>query len=1017
MTFNAFTKDTNGDYIKIENTVFPFSSSALLDERLNEAILHICTNRVIAYEPTTEIKVVADDGTNTKDYYYIVARDISQELPNGSGNYKHELHLIERTKLLEGIYCQSLCFTNPRGHGFTKLDIQDFSVDNVFSSGDGHITNSQIETYKSAVPLIDIISVNNAPSSLKIPITTPIIFLDFNTIGNNIARYYAENGELSGSANLTYSGVLNSLTVKTNAQETTYDAPQSNLELNIYNPTSFIFDFSCTYSRTVIGETITQSHRFLVNITASVVENQYPLKPWTITECVNRCLDLCEPIFEGENPRFTFPQAQADKYANILAPEFTMTQCTLREQLKVIGGFIHAEPRLTENNEIVFDEYGIGTEASIANKPYIYKAFKHDINEYCTHIETSASNLVNSLNYGKGTVTEPNINNVRTLRTDNVNVMLSESNAFANTDNKIYDIPNQEGGVLVTLFDADGSIYEDDNEFKFENIDITPYIFESHEYNNLSSYDSKYPYSKSFAPYYTRGEKGIRGLFFKNENAVDQYFSEYAIVNIINAVTGKDVKDYVTDQFPRIAFKITYTPIYDTKFSHNKQTITLGETPFMRVYNQSENLIESKYYGEHIKGVAQRLGNLEQTRTYLLYNLNDIPEIAQTIDGYFIADVKIEVLSAHIKCTVELTKDFNRISQYVGISSNKRVFEVSEANAYARDILLKNYVVISDKAETVNANRTIFNSIAPIAQIFEPNPDPNDSDIEVTETPINAVNAKCYSKNGNTPFGEVLLPVIATAFGNTMVFSWDYKDNYSAGESVSQYTNTNGSVKQVWQTDVPYGDYYGRAYWYDFNLLTSPANNGYAQANTISTINEPNEQPTEIIYGSWNRYKLRKDSRERLSVNCELEFVTTRDDIIIGSALASSCPLVSGKTYTTAPQVVFYAEDINKFGALPINTAIPETAINVSVVGNTLTVSFPIPKPSEQNPNLDFKSWAIRLPDRFESAKYENEDGIVETVTYNRGGEFLIGRNKSLTEYGEQPDETITFQIARTIYS
>ena len=35
-----------------------------------------------------------------------------------------------------------------------------------------------------------------------------------------------------------------------------------------------------------------------------VVENQLPLKKWTITSVINRLLDVCEPIRQGEKPRF-----------------------------------------------------------------------------------------------------------------------------------------------------------------------------------------------------------------------------------------------------------------------------------------------------------------------------------------------------------------------------------------------------------------------------------------------------------------------------------------------------------------------------------------------------------------------------------------------------------------------------------------------------------------------------------------------------------------------------------------
>ncbi len=38
------------------------------------------------------------------------------------------------------------------------------------------------------------------------------------------------------------------------------------------------------------GKTITATYTFVV------VENKYPLKKWTVTEVINRLLDLCEPI-------------------------------------------------------------------------------------------------------------------------------------------------------------------------------------------------------------------------------------------------------------------------------------------------------------------------------------------------------------------------------------------------------------------------------------------------------------------------------------------------------------------------------------------------------------------------------------------------------------------------------------------------------------------------------------------------------------------------------------------------
>lgn len=1015
--FSAYIKGANSNVYnqQIDGvSTFTFAKSALLDERLDEAYLYLEQSETSSFEPTTEIAIlVQDENNNAITYRYVIASDRSQEQPNGSGKYKHEIHLIERTKLLEGIYCSSLTFTNSKGNTYTL---------NAKKQSPELIVPDEEKPWQSVVPnaFYDAVFKFNNPIPTNSDFSTPTP----QTVANTIIEYLnglstTNDAELLTSDGLigdeTFTSVYVNGTSQNGTNATVLFTPQASNEI-VY---------------TLVIRNVSGILYYKLRYLIAGVQNQYPLKPWTITECVVRCLQLAEPIIQVDleqdpAPRYTFNAEQAQKYANVYAPEFTMTQCTLREQLKVIGSYIHAEPRLGGvsngvyyENMIFFDEYGQGSKASIEDKPYIYKAFSHDINEYCTHIETSASNLVNALDYAQGVVTEPNINNNRTLRTESINVILSEGNSFASTDNAIYDIPNQEGGVLVSLYDTDGSTI-------FEDVDITPYIFRETEYNNLSSFNGAYPYTKHYALYYTQGQKGIHGLFFKVDNAVNEIFSTYAIVNIIKAVTGVSYKDEIAQGFTRLAFKTTYVPIYDTKFSHSKQTVKLGKKPFSRVYNQSENLIESRYYGENVKGVAQRMGNVEQTRTYILDTIDDIPEVAQTIDGYFIVDVKVEFQQGFTKCTVQLSKDFNRISQYVGISSNKRVYEVSEANTYARDILLKNYVVVGDSTDTQAPSSTgaILGTIAPIMQMFNPNISGKIS------APLNAVRAYSFAKNDTTaqnPFGKVLLPVISSAFGNTMVFSWDYKDNYSAGTKASaiEYDAEDDSkIKATWQRDIPYGDYYGRAWWHRFGLYSAldmvDSTEGsfeYQQAQTVEDkVPTTDDMNSTSIGLQSNALLLRKDNRERLSFNYEVEFVTTHDDIIIGSALASSCPLVTTKRQST-PIVVFLNRKVGKFERnLTTNepSIVGYYTLNAKMVSNGV---IEMPLSYEFAPSdFEFESWAIVTPAYNNAMTVEDEDGNV--ISYNKaeGGEILLARNKSKAQYGNATTETIKFQIANTIF-
>jgi len=79
----------------------------------------------------------------------------------------------------------------------------------------------------------------------------------------------------------------------------------------------------------------------------SAVENKLPLKSFSVTDVINRVLDLAEPIRGTEKPKFRLNAEQAEKFDKITAPQFSMTKQTLRECLQEIGSFIHGEPRLT----------------------------------------------------------------------------------------------------------------------------------------------------------------------------------------------------------------------------------------------------------------------------------------------------------------------------------------------------------------------------------------------------------------------------------------------------------------------------------------------------------------------------------------------------------------------------------------------------------------------------------------------------------------------------------------------
>jgi hypothetical protein len=393
-----------------------------------------------------------------------------------------------------------------------------------------------------------------------------------------------------------------------------------------------------------------------------------------------------------------------------------------------------------------------------------------------------------------------------------------------------------------------------------------------------------------------------------------------------------------------------------------------------------------------------------------------------------ITAVTYQMFHTHVRCTVALTKEFNRISQYVGINSTKRVSEISEREAYLRDILLKEYVVVGDRQE--DTAKLIRNKKVLLGAFVG-----GDND-----APINAVvcagTLKKYWDNEQTPiyYNGVALPVVSSAFGNAMVFSWNYKDNYSAGTQLTRNSYINGdekTVKQNWIQDIPYCDYYGRFYWYDFSLTTglveeeketdelAVADGAVAGVNTYGY---PHKTPNAPIRTSrveqgvtkyHNPVLVRKDSRETINVHYELEFITNRQDLIVGSASASKCTLVGTDTTRRTAKVYFFAN--HRFGKYPKTLAeVQEQAINVLSIGQDNLnrafdgFSFSIPN------TLPFSSWCIAYEQETADVIYSDEDGEEINIPTVTGGEIVLACNNDVQYYRSNGITTEAIYISTT---
>lgn len=904
------------------NTVLPLKIGNFLDERLDECQLSLRGVNKEHFTPLTPVEIVvkskrywgmkdADGKTTEKTYYFVVANDSASEMQIGKGLYNHDLYLIEVTKAAECFVVDTLTFTNDLGrfYGEESYATPDVRYNNMPTSsnvtevtGNGYHIKSGVNAGDVYIPSFgqlnnfrwvddnNDIGVGYSRSydqinrifvykSSDYKVRTNYVDNDIlNPSGTTIAR--GSSGDQRGDS-------LNGITV--NLEGGSYIVEYTYLMRTI--------DVYHAPDGTIAGEPdINNIGAYCCTYYFTVVENKLPLKEWTIADVIERTLDLTEPLRRGENPRFKLNAVQAQLFDKILAPQFSFTKQTLRECLQEIGKVVHGEPRLTPKKdadvwfyEVSYDMYASQEKSGIYALPYIKKDVSQVIDSYATYLDSNAENLVNQLDKFSGVIVEPYRGGAKTVRTENLYVRIEASNMIIPTQYPIYTVDKLE------------YIYTDGGALKA--VDITPWLFEKSVYDTqLSSYAERYPFSKAYGLYYSQGAKNIGGLNFRVDAAAFADFKNYAITNILRSATNSS--GGFNSDYPKMAFRITYTPFYNARVAQTKPNYKEFNRPAALIFNQQANIVESRYYGENLKGAIARLGNIEKSLTYLLYQIEQIPKAGQMFDkDYYISVVTAEILPTVIKCTIGLSKDFNRLSAYIGINSEKRYSEISQTQAVERNTLYREYIVVGAQ-ETPDSGCLIGNKLLTmIADTFTQNGG---------YSPLSNVCAWGTSYQGTDVANGVAinLPVISSAFGNSISFSWRYADNYSAGDISVFEANafTSGDVSGYFQNSQPYTDYYGRLYYYNFDLQSQgPAVNAGNLIDVGLDLPKGEKVTVSSDYVSTvgkTPFIMRKDNREALQCNFQIDFVTNIDNLIIGSALASYCPAVRGYDASFVKQLI-----------------------------------------------------------------------------------------------------------------
>ena len=889
----------NVDYSKY--AVFPLKIQRMLDESLDQGTLTLKNlTQAEPFEPMT--KVVIDDNIT----FLIAVDNVTKNVYGKNERFQHDLLLIEETKELEKFFVDTCTFTNSIFKQY--LTASEYATPIIMNTKDAEAYWEEYTEQTGITPNLNNVEVNNSgfkanPSStvFKTPIITDasITSVDYGMATVFGIDAVTNVGRLAFRIYDEYNNLIRSYMAQQIQGIRFQYSPEHIYRIEVI---ALEGNSGALFSSKIYG-----ARYYVVTL-----RETSDLKSITITDVVNRLLAICETKRVGETPRFVFNAEQAEKYSNVLAPEFSITKSTLREALKQVGSYIHAEPRLV-GNTIYFDDLGGTTYAKLPTKYTTYTSTQ-DIEQFCSEIDCNVDNMVNIDDEQSGTIIEPFLSGLKTTRTDIQTVDIRDTTAFIETTKPIEKIIKVEFGFLNGNTDG----YKD----------ITPYIYEQSEYSVLSSYSEIFPYSKAYGLYYKQGEKNIYGLNFENAEAGPAVFRNFAIINILNRVYNTSV-DAVANPLAKMQFRVTYIPVISSRIKQRKPYLNATKRKSVLAYNASANKVDTDYYGENLKGAVARLGNIEKTLTYCVKTLAEVPKAGMLFDkDYYISAVKTEILPNYIRFTIGLSKDFNRWNEYVGINNNQRFYEVSEKQSVERYIVYEDYLIVGDSVAIENNeyDRAIGTEYF-MNWIYS-----NDN------YPVTAIAITAYDKKNNK-IGTNTLPCISFALGNSAVYQVSYLDNFGAGTYVQQYVdNALG-----FQSENAYGDAYGNIERIKVDGYYSPLENAPSNFDEAVDVGSqvPNITPTLTVGTTDARafttgnadIIIKKDSREIIHFAYQIHCVTNKENIIVGSGLPKRLSVSNNETVTNNTPIAYIMDrQIGKFEKEILDLPNESDGINVVMV-------------------------------------------------------------------------------------
>jgi len=628
---------------------------------------------------------------------------------------------------------------------------------------------------------------------------------------------------------------------------------------------------------------------------------------------------------------------------DITPPQFFLQDLTFRQccdaMLKPINYLSRYNPTYSFNGEYQYSQLQYVSYNHLNNQINLLRDVKNEgltdemeIDSYSTQIQSFVDNIVNE-NEKVTPIVEPSGDAFDILRSEN-EYEVNDSNCGILTNYPIYFINSVKMPFHIYVL----NLAEDIQLEKDIVIDITNRIVEQEVYNNLplKVNNNSLELTKDSTFSYTRG-----GMFIScSRNYKKIVFTIPTLLNVINRALYDNIVSNPTEylgsytgafdirindmfttgknnrisslkgsydgtnvnfgtaevvasnyQWDNIRYRINYTSQYDSKLAFERNDKSILNIKSANGINQQQRIVSLANYGNNLYSLAQREGVPTRNITIRHFGLNELLYVSDfTTDYEIITQAEYIYYKDFILGKYTLSKDYNRLSEFIGIDNEIRQFEIPSGNtSYERKINLQNYVEIGNSKIT-NKPQSWLTNIGKelLIDVFRS----ASSSFRLTSciytTDELELRLEWLSIKGSgsgtidNPTNGLMLPVNVNGAGNSIIMQFGFNNNITFSSALE--TQDGKIFTRPIPYAIPKGTYKGFLRNCKLKLVSDDFLSGYSGVSAYKfPIVEYGSNSNPFIAEVLSLLIL-KDPSEILKFTYQINIISNDENIIVGRA-------------------------------------------------------------------------------------------------------------------------------------